>query len=656
MFKFKSYSWVIGTTSFRVKEVNYRIEEQLRALKELFEEFPGESWENNNKLQEAYYNKLKDKGLIVGEAPNKAKDGRQKTSVLKELGLVTANRKITEVGSAIIDLVNQGRIHDTNDFMIDNVAMVYLKQFLKVYVHIDDFNIKPFVSLLYMLDKLDYLTKDEFTYLLPLCKDKEDVINMVEYIRKYRLGSLKMESILIKFMSRMSNYKEALKYFISLNNVTAKEICEIGMNRKSRGLDAPYYEVYTKLWEILNLGVFSDKELNGLLDSIGKISGKAKIKWKKSLFGDSNKKIEQFNFFRVGILKSSLNTKDEKIFRKAFFINMHLIKWQVNLEEYSDLNERFFSLADVITFKNDRVELVLFAKYFFKLCVDKLLEEPINEAKLEKNLSFSQISSSLDINTKDVVELINNKTGQKLNVSTIKNHIKTQKNKQFYELVRNKFDKDKLIKLFEWIENRDDKKIQDYITDNADIPTIFEYLLGITWYVISEYKIDILDSWNMSLDANLLPKRHASGGAADIVIDYEKTASIDEHKLMLEVTLTNKTNQRRAEMEPVSRHLGNLKAQNPNKEVYCIFVANYLDTNVIIDLRSRKNTPFYDITTDTWSEDNKIIPLDTRNIKMILEKGITYNKLYSLFDTAYKSDVSYKEWYENTINTSIENL
>lgn len=656
MLKFKSYSWVIGTTSFRVKEVNYRIEEQLRALKELFEEFPGEHWENNSKLQEAYYNKLKSKGLIIGQAPNKAKDGRQKTSVLKELGLVTSDRKITEVGNKIVDLVNEGRIQGTNDFMIDNVAMVYLKQFLKVYVHIEDFNIKPFVSLVYMIEKLEYLTNEEFTYLLPLCKDKEDVKNMVENIKKYRTGSLDLHSILINFMSRMENYREALQYFISLNKVTASDICEIGMNRKSRELDAPYYEVYTSLWNIVNIGTFNDNELSNLLLLIGKISGKAKTRWKKLLFGNSSSKNKQFSYFRGSIIRSSLNNKDEKKFRKEFFTKMHLIKWLINLEEYSDLNERFFRLADIITFKNDRVELVMFAKYYFKLCIDKLLEEPINEEMLEKDLSFSEISSSLDIKAEDVVELINKKTGKKLNVSTIKNHLKIQRDKQFYDLVRSKFDKNNLIKLFGWIENRDDKKIQSYITDNADVPTIFEYLLGITWYIISDYSIDILDSWNMSLDANLLPKRHASGGAADIVIDYQTTPSIAEHKLMLEVTLTNKTNQRRAEMEPVSRHLGNLKAQNPNKEVYCIFVASYLDTNVIIDLRSRKNTPFYDISTSKWVEENKIIPLDTSNIKMILEKGIKYNKLYSVFDAAYKSNTKYKDWYQENINGALDKL
>ena len=33
---FKSYSWSIGTTSFRVSQLNYKIERQLQLLKEFW--------------------------------------------------------------------------------------------------------------------------------------------------------------------------------------------------------------------------------------------------------------------------------------------------------------------------------------------------------------------------------------------------------------------------------------------------------------------------------------------------------------------------------------------------------------------------------------------------------------------------------------------
>lgn len=47
---FKSYSWSIGTTSFRVSQLNYKIERQLQLLKQFWNDNPNVSWKNNNKI------------------------------------------------------------------------------------------------------------------------------------------------------------------------------------------------------------------------------------------------------------------------------------------------------------------------------------------------------------------------------------------------------------------------------------------------------------------------------------------------------------------------------------------------------------------------------------------------------------------------------
>lgn len=71
--------------------------------------------------------------------------------------------------------------------------------------------------------------------------------------------------------------------------------------------------------------------------------------------------------------------------------------------------------------------------------------------------------------------------------------------------------------MFDWFKNRTDDEIQKMVTDNADVPTIFEYILSLAWYKISERKGKILDYLKLSLDSDLLPKEHAQGGEADIV-------------------------------------------------------------------------------------------------------------------------------------------
>ena len=47
--KFQSYCWSLGTTSFRVKDLNFKIERQLQILKELWNENPEINCSNNQK-------------------------------------------------------------------------------------------------------------------------------------------------------------------------------------------------------------------------------------------------------------------------------------------------------------------------------------------------------------------------------------------------------------------------------------------------------------------------------------------------------------------------------------------------------------------------------------------------------------------------------
>ena len=53
--KFQSYCWSLGTTSFRVKDLNFKIERQLQILKELWDENPEINWNGNDVIQEEYY-------------------------------------------------------------------------------------------------------------------------------------------------------------------------------------------------------------------------------------------------------------------------------------------------------------------------------------------------------------------------------------------------------------------------------------------------------------------------------------------------------------------------------------------------------------------------------------------------------------------------
>ena len=108
------------------------------------------------------------------------------------------------------------------------------------------------------------------------------------------------------------------------------------------------------------------------------------------------------------------------------------------------------------------------------------------------------------------------------------------------------------------------------------------------------------------------------------------------------------------EMEPVSRHLGMHLIRTGNMNSYCVFATNYLNINVISDFRSRKTTPFYDPQDYSKSiAGMKIIPLQTSELKKIVSNRKTYKELYSLFETAYNSNLPPHKWYTNSIRILI---
>lgn len=41
-----------------------------------------------------------------------------------------------------------------------------------------------------------------------------------------------------------------------------------------------------------------------------------------------------------------------------------------------------------------------------------------------------------------------------------------------------------LIELLNYFEKPDNKRIEELVTDETAIPTIFEYILGIIWYMV----------------------------------------------------------------------------------------------------------------------------------------------------------------------------
>lgn len=647
---YKSFCWSLGTTSFRTKNFNKTIEEQLSLLDEFWklEENKSKSWSGNKDLQTRYYDFMQSKDFVEGNAGNKPKDAREKTSGLVDIGLIDDGRKLSNAGKALLKITSENDFSSDNQFQIAKDIYIYLKQLLKTYYNVDGHTVRPFMVLIHLLNKFDYLTLDEYTYLLPLCIGETETNEIIDGISKLRCRNISIDEIIVNRLMGMLNYKTALDYFID-NEVTEELICEIGLNRKSRQYDKSYFKLYQALHRVFVLNDIDN--LISIYDATRDIKiGKW---WRNYLFDTTSEKA--ISNHPVAHLKTTLfnEVEDENTFKIAFFKIMHLFKAKATLSDYLDLNRRYIKTTDVVLFEDDTIKFDIVPKHFFKSVAAKLYQDAFTSSELlYEDCDMPEISECLIVDDDTIVAGINEELG--INVSDMQSAraaLEDTRYQRLQHLIDTKFTDDKILSLLDCFETRNDDEIRSMVTDNADVPTIFEYVLGILWYKASERHGKILDYMKLSLDADLLPKTHAAGGEADIVYEYEATEYYPEHTLLLEATLADSTNQRRMEMEPVSRHLGMHLIRSGNMNSYCVFATNYLNINVISDFRSRKTTPFYDPQDYSKSVAGmKIIPLQTSELKKIVSNGKTYKELYPLFEAAFNSTLLPHEWYESCIN------
>ena len=644
---YQSFCWVIGTTSFRTAKLNLKIEEQLLLLEEFYKTVSNKSaWNWNNTLQEEYYDFMKERGFLYGDARRKDKDAREKTSGLVDIGLITPDRLITDAGKELLNIAREGAFDTNNFFNLDSDSFVYLKQLLKTTINVNNNIVRPFLVTLKTLLELDFLTYDEFTYFIPLINDRESAEEIIESIRLYREEKITLEDVIYERLIVMENYQEALSEFID-HAVDEELICLIGMNRKSRNYDKPYYRLYENIKKIF---LDNGDDYEALLNSAKSINQKPGTLWRSLLFRTTN----------IGVIRKNgkssissacpfLNCSSERELKEVFFKYLHVFKAMATLSDYFDLNRRYFNITDTLIFEDQLIKLDMLPKYFFKEIMEDLYTEAFTRCDtLTQSIPLIEISSAFDVDINKVYQTLSADLGIKIKSSEqAATYVNDERYRRFNALIDKKFNDSILVELLNCFEKRDDKRIEELVTDEAAIPTIFEYVLGIIWYKVSERKGNILDFMKLSLEANLLPKTHAAGGYADIIYEYEACTSYPKHSLLLEATLADGNNQRRMEMEPVSRHLGDYRIRFNNPFDYSLFVSTYLDKNVISDFRYRKIIPY---TRDEGTITGmKIISMDTDSLKKIIENKVKYKYLYEVFDKYHEMPLETVDWHDGMI-------
>lgn len=658
-FSFKSYSWSLGTTSFRMADFHRKVEEQIMLLNDFWnnDDNAKHMWAGNSSMQVKYYEFLYSKNFVQGEIQDdyakKAKTARQKTSGLVDVGLIDDNRRLTEVGHRLKELCDTGDFTSDNDFRIPSDSYLYFKQLLKTANTLTDGYVRPYLVTSIVLEACeDYLTDDEFTYLLPLCINKEITSLVINFIHQYRANTITIDEIIKRIVLSKHSYPAALTYFLS-SAKTPEDIMAIGINRDSPDNDRCYVGLYNQLKR-----VFVDKDHS----DISKLYDAAKSgtlqknspgrMWRKLLFTNPRAR-KTFSDLRVNEFHS---VKNETEFDKLFFEYLHLIKIKANLTDYKDLNRRYMNITDTFLFKDGKVAFAPLFRYFFRTGARAVFDDAYSNCTLlTSDCLITDINSQLVFNEKEILDVFNKENDKKFKtIQAVYDYLDEDRKRRFRELVDTKFTNSVIISMLDNFETREhDSEIKQQVGSDADVPTIFEYIVAVAWYRISEYRGNVLDYMNLSLDANLLPRTHAGGGMSDIVYKYESTTEYPQHDLLIECTLMESTTQRHGEMEPVSRHLLNYML-DVNDNAYCTFVSNNLHPMVISDFRGRKNMPMYRNDTE-YVDGMKIIPLHTNELKTILSNSLTYSTLYKMFDDAYNDNerMAPPKWYEERIKNII---
>lgn len=666
---YSSFLWKFGTTSFRTKEFNRMTEWQLRLLKEFWQkpEYAKYGWENKYMfpgqngiywIKCRYYDWLvKNKFMDGGEPEDrKYKTAREKTSGLYDMGFLNENHRLTDAGERLLELSDSLQYFEKTPLGISVDSELYLEQLLKLSTKDTGSVVRPLIVVLYMLSELGSLSTEEFRYLMPLCTDDFSTSYIINCIKDLRIGKGSIDSTIIDFLLSKENYKNGLQRFVT-NPFSEDLLLSVGMNRKSANYDRSYVPLYNEMHAVYMEQ--DNSRIYPLFKSLASFQNSIAIKWKQLMFDTS---------LTAAVKKAPVEhllplpeyVKDEHSFKDFFFKEMHLNKAKATLEDYQDLNKRYLGLTNCFVFEDNQIRLDIVPKQFFGKAMKELYNEAYKVSDvLEKCSTLQEICPALIFDEKSVIDGVNKDLGT--SVTTIEeaySEVDKVRYDRFNKLVDDKFSDSQLLLLLDCFDNRSDETIEKLVTDNADVPTMFEYVLGIIWWKVSGRKGKVLDYLKLSLDANLLPITHAAGGEADIVYEYQASVYYPQHSLLLEATLADGTNQRRMEMEPVSRHMGNHLLRTHNLNSYCVFATSYLHINVIGDFMMRKNVIYCDPQdSSNYVDGLKIIPLDTNDLRAIIRYHIPYHKLYKHFDEAFKATEKHpQKWYDNYVNIESSDL
>ena len=608
----------------------------------IFEKYKDKRYENN-KIVKDY------RSLLEYFVLEQKKRGRTYTNALVKIGLVDEKRKITAVGEALLDRdTKQDNIEKLFNLSADNI--IFLRQLLKLRVYESEGKnyIYPFRMGIYLLSKFDDIPQKEFCTILSLIRAGKTDEEYRGTLDKYKLVKSKNMSF-GEYVSRYIQEETLEIEFEEKYRISKEKFEKYFLNRKSKDKIEDYFEFYEKsldFFENRNFETYKRLEKISKKGSIKKAFGYNKVPFK---FCKTLKKFFEEN--KETIFEAE-NTEE---FNKLFYELFRDSKNYDLIFEYNDMTIRTFNLSGLISFENGLVNLSykwLSKNIFSEIIGMKKLSNEVVKDNFHKNISFSEIFDLSEERIESFIEKLRKENNIPKEISIFE-HFSDKIDKDFEKKLEKRFSNDKVCSILNLFKNREnDEKISKEVTDNAKIPTIFEYILAIAWHRISNKEFNLKKSLKLSLDGDGFPLSHAPGGDGDIIAEYS------DFDVMLEATLMDKNTQKRGELEPVIRHTTNLTIKNmeKNKKTYTFFVANELDMNVINIFRATSQIRLQSTQDrEKYTNGIKIYSLTIGKIVYLLENNINYKYfLNRVFENYSKIEFIGNNWCEDTWNSSVK--
>ncbi len=484
---------------------------------------------------------------------------RHYISNLVKLGFTDENRLISPVGELLLDLKKLKKDELESMLPIDGVNVVYLRQLLKLRLFTVDREkfYSPFALAIYALLRRKRLSENAFLELVQGLSPYSNFDDIEAYVDNYKEGGV-VSDIAI----------EMPEVTLSTIRMAEADFRDIYKNRKSASAVDVYWRFYNLVWDYVGLpSVNTVDKLLTYYENNKPMLNKA-FGCGQNIFSQRTGERPTLDNFAEQYKKMFTTSINQYLYRK-----FSLSKILDQIREYSDTTKRIFKATGIISFDNGFVELA-----YRELCAcifeEKVMKEKITGCISEELhsqyecysdyedtiysyfcsvTSLSQVFEYYEEETKQVENNIQ-KEFPGVAVENIPAVVTERRKREFVEFIEKNYPAGRvkeLLRLF--CDRKNDKIIKMEVSQDATVPTIYEYIVGIAWYYFSGKRIDLLDSYNLTLSADFEPLVHAGGGQGDIVI-YENNKVV-----MIEATLMNANSQKRGEWEPVLRHSINLK-------------------------------------------------------------------------------------------------